>query len=78
MEAERLTLAPRLTRHQVAVHLGVTRRTVTSWTAKGILTVKEWRSPGGRLYLDYDAAEVARLRDSMGVERRIDDDSYRA
>ena len=68
MEAERLTLAPRLTRHQVAVDLGVTVRTVTHWTAKGILTAKEWRSPGGRIYLDYSAGEVARLRESMGVD----------
>ena len=68
MEAERITTAPRLTRRQVADTLGVTARTVTHWTRKGILTVKEWRSPGGRLYLDYDSAQVDRLRDSMGIE----------
>ena len=68
MEAESLTLAPRLTRRQVAAELGVTAKTVKHWTGKGILTAKTWKSPGGRLYLDYDAAEVARLREGMRPE----------
>ena len=65
---ERITLAPRLTRQQVAAELGVTAKTVKHWTGKGILTAKTWKSPGGRLYLDYDAAEVARLREGMRPE----------
>ena len=68
MASERITTAPRLTRKQVADTLGVTVRTVTSWRRKGLLRAKEWRSPGGRLYLDYDSAQVDRLRDSMGIE----------
>ena len=62
----RPTLAPRLTRQQVARELGVHPKTIMLWTAKGILTAKEWRSPGGRMYLDYDVAEVERLREGMG------------
>ena len=65
---ESITLALRLTRQQVSRELGVTPKTVKHWTRKGILTAKEWRSPGGRIYLDYSAAEVARLRESMGVD----------
>ena len=65
---ERITLAPRLTRLEVAEDLGVTAKTVKHWTGKGILTAKTWKSPGGRLYLDYDAAEVARLREGMRPE----------
>ena len=38
-----------------------------------VLTATTWVSPGGRVYRDYDGAEVARLRESMGV-----DDSPRA
>ena len=68
MEAESYTLAPRLTRRQVAAKLGVTAKTVKYWTGKGILTVKTWKSPGGRQYLDYDAAEVARVREGMRPE----------
>ena len=63
---ERITLAPRLTRQQVAADLGVTAKTVKHWTRKGILTAQTWESPGGRLYLDYDAAQVARLKEAMG------------
>ena len=70
MQVERITLTPRFSRREVSEALGVTVRTVTHWTAKGILTAKEWRSPGGRRYLDYDATEVARLRESMGVDAR--------
>ena len=65
---ERITLAPRLTRQQVAKDLGVSVKTVKNWTRKGILTAKEWRSPGNRLYLDYDADEVGRLREAMRPE----------
>ena len=65
---ERITLAPRLTRLEVAEDLGVTSQTVKHWTRKGILTAKTWKSPGGRLYLDYDAAEVRRLREAMRAE----------
>ena len=71
--SERITLAPRLTRQQVADDLGVSVKTIGNWTRRGILTATTWVSPGGRVYRDYDAAEVARLRESMGV-----DDSYRA
>ena len=67
MEVERITKAQRFTRREVSEALGVTVRTVISWTAKGLLSAQEWRSPGGRLYLDYDGQEVARLRESMGV-----------
>ena len=66
---ERLTLAPRLSRQQVARELGVSAKTVKHWTRKGILTAKTWESPGGRLYLDYDAAEVRRLREAMRPEQ---------
>ena len=65
MAAERITLAPRLSRRQVARELGVTAKTISHWTAKGLLSVTTWVSPGGRLYLDYDAKEVERLRESM-------------
>ena len=65
---ERITLAPRLTRQQVAKDLGVSVKTVKNWTRKGILTAKTWESPGGRLYLNYDAAEVRRLREAMRPE----------
>ena len=65
---ERITLAPRLTRQQVSRELGVTPKTVKHWTRKGILTAATWESPGGRLYLDYDAAEVRRLREAMRPE----------
>ena len=68
MEAESLTMAPRLTRRQVAAELGVTAKTVKHWTGKGILTAKTWKSPGGRQYLDYDAAEVARIQEGMRAE----------
>ena len=37
---ERITLAPRLTRLEVAASLGVTPKTIKHWTAKGILTAK--------------------------------------
>ena len=43
-------------------------RRVKHWTRKGILTAKTWESPGGRLYLDYDAAEVRGLREAMRPE----------
>ena len=67
MQVERMTLAPRFSRREVAGALGVTERTVTAWTRRGLLSVDTWVSPGGRVYRDYDAAEVARLRESMGV-----------
>ena len=66
-EVERITIAPRLTRQQVAHELGVTPKTVQNWTAKGLLSAETWESPGGRLYLDYDASEVARLKADMGL-----------
>ena len=66
MEVERITLTPRFSRREVSEALGVTVRTVSHWTAKGILTVTTWVSPGGRVYRHYDAVEVARLRESMG------------
>ena len=34
-EVERITIAPRLTRQQVAHELGVTPKAVQNWTAKG-------------------------------------------
>ena len=68
MVTESITLAPRLTRRQVAAELGVTAKTVKHWTGKGILTAKTWKSPGGRQYLDYDAGEVDKLRESMRPE----------
>ena len=37
MATERITIAPRLTRQQVARKLGVTPKTVQNWTAKGLL-----------------------------------------
>ena len=68
MEVERKTLRPRLSRQQVAAELGVTPKTIKHWTVKGMLTATKWTSPGGRLYLDYDAAEVRRLREAMRPE----------
>ena len=65
MVADRITKAPRLTRQQVADDLGVSVKTVGNWTRRGILTATTWVSPGGRPYLDYDATEVARLREGM-------------
>ena len=70
MQVERITKAPRFTRREVSEALGVTVRTVSHWTQKGILTVTTWKSPGGRVYRHYDVAEVARLRESMGVENQ--------
>ena len=63
---EERTKAERLTRQQVADDLRVSVKTVGNWTRKGILTAQTWTSPGGRPYLDYDAAQVARLRATMG------------
>ena len=68
MATERITKAPRLTRQQVAEDLGVSVKTVGNWTRRGILTAQTWVSPGGRPYLDYDAAEVRRLREAMRPE----------
>ena len=68
MQVERITLAPRFSRREAALALGVTVRTISHWTTKGILTVTTWVSPGGRVYRHYDAVEVARLRESMGVD----------
>ena len=65
MVAERMTKAPRLTRQQVALDLGVSVKTIGNWTRRGILTATTWASPGGRPYLDYDAAQVQRLREGM-------------
>ena len=63
---EERTKAERLTRQQVADDLRVSVKTVGNWTRRGILTATKWTSPGGRPYLDYDAVEVARLREAMG------------
>ena len=65
MATERLTKVPRLSRQQVALELGVSTKTIANWTRRGILTATTWVSIGGRPYLDYDAAEVARLREGM-------------
>ena len=59
------TTAKRLTGREVADALGVTRKTVASWTAKGILTAKAWKSPGGRMYWDYEVEQVDRLAEAM-------------
>ena len=70
MATERPTKTKRLTRQQVSDDLGVSVKTIGLWTRRGILTATTWVSPGGRVYRDYDGAEVARLRESMGVDAR--------
>lgn len=65
MATERITKAPRLTRQQVALELGVSVKTIGNWTRRGLLTAQTWVSIGGRPYLDYDAAQVQRLREGM-------------
>lgn len=58
-------VAERLTRTQVAEDLGVSVKTIGNWTRRGILKATTWVSPGGRPYLHYDRAEVARIQESM-------------
>ena len=56
-----------LTRSEAANQLQVSRKTLVSWTKRGIINASTWTSPGGRIYVGYAIAAVRRLQKEMGV-----------
>ena len=56
-----------LSRSEAANQLQVSRKTLVSWTKRGIINASTWTSPGGRIYVGYASAEVRRLQKEMGL-----------
>ena len=56
-----------LTRSEAALQLQVSRKTLVSWTKRGIINADTWESPGGRIYVGYPESEVDRLKKDMGI-----------
>ena len=50
-----------LSRSQAAAALHIDRKTLLTWTAKGLIAADSWTSPGGRVYVGYAPVEVRRL-----------------
>ena len=58
-----------LSRSEAANQLQVSRKTLVSWTQRGIINASTWTSPGGRIYVGYPQPEIDRLKNEMGIER---------
>ena len=56
-----------LSRAAAAAELHITRKTLATWTTKGLIAADSWTSPGGRTYVGYAPAEVRRLKKDMGL-----------
>ena len=56
-----------LSRSEAANQLQVSRKTLVSWTQRGIINASTWTSPGGRIYVGYPVSEVDRLKADMGI-----------
>lgn len=56
-----------LSRSEAAKALLISRKTLVSWTERGIINATTWTSPGGRIYVGYPVAEVERLKEDMGI-----------